>query len=64
MVVDIGGFFSKRINGSFTFLAEILHDAAIKVCIGVSAFYQHAFNFHDFIVYRIICVDDFISPVK
>jgi len=48
-------FFRKRINGSFMFLVEIFHDAAIKVCFGVSVFYQHAFNFHEFTVYGIMC---------
>jgi len=38
---DGGGhwrFFLERIDGSFTFLAEIFHDAAISVCFGVSVF--------------------------
>ena len=57
-------FFRKRINGSFMFLVEIFRDAATNVCFGVSVFCQHAFNFHEFIVYGIMCAGDFISSVK
>jgi len=56
--------YRERINGSFMFLVKIFHDEAIKVCFGISIFDQHAFNVHEFIVYGIICVGDFISPVK
>jgi len=57
-------FFRERINGCFMFLVEIFHNAAIKVCVGVSIFEQHVFIFHEFIVYGIICAGDFISPIK
>jgi len=40
-------FFRERIKGSFIFLVEMFHDAATKVCFGVSVFDQHAFNFHE-----------------
>jgi len=45
-------------------LVEIFHNAAIKVCFGISIFDQHAFDVHEVIVYGSICADDFISPVK
>ena len=46
------------------FLAEIFHDAAIQVCFGVSVFDKHTFDFHEFIVFSIICAGDFLSSVK
>jgi len=45
-------------------LVEIFYDAAMKVCFEISIFDQYAFNVHEFIVYRIICAGDFISPAK
>jgi len=57
-------FFRVVINGSFMFLVEVFHDAAIKVYFGVSVFDQHAFSFHEFIMYGITCAGGFISPVK
>jgi len=46
------------------FLAEIFPDVAIQVCFGVSVFDKHTFDFHEFIVFSIICAGDFLSSVK
>jgi len=46
-------FFREIINGSFMFRVKVFHDAAMKVCFGVSVFDQHTFNFHKVIVYGI-----------
>jgi len=64
MVVVIGVFFVKEFMEVSCFFLEILCDAAIKVYFGISFLNQHAFNFHEFIVYGIKCAGDFISPVK
>ena len=40
--------YRERINGSFMFLVEIFHDAAINVWFGISISDQHAFNVHEF----------------
>ena len=56
--------YHERINRGFMFLVEIFHDAVINVRFGISIFYQHAFNVHEFTVYSIICAGNFISSVK